>query len=352
MATITDEFGGFAAGISVAALAIASQGDVMRQGALYSMGMELVTGHNGRPAFLPTGAPAYQLGANLLDPTDVLMRSQRVLPSGVISVEAAALKNANAAERALTNTAYRTTLANMVLPIAMTGVLGAMSYSEGGGEALGRFLVEDVFANYYGNKAVENLGSLTNRAQGHYATKLSGDANSLTQKMRSSSYHTLMGSSLAARMVAVTGAYMGAGIGFSAGQSIGEGLGNMLFEDGSNQGFGLAGGIFGARLGAQAGATMMRSIPALAASALVLGGAYMLADAGSDILKSGFKRTRSRGLDFAGDVSAYNTNSAVTMRQRALQSMHKSHLNARSALGQEASITHMNRDYFANYRRH
>ena len=56
------------------------------------------------------------------------------------------------------------------------------------------------------------------------------------------------------------------------------------------------------------------------------------------LLKSGFQNPRTRGLDFAGDLSSYNTNSAVTMRQRALQSMHKSHLNARSALGQEASL--------------
>ena len=114
---------------------------------------------------------------------------------------------------------------------------------------------------------------------------------------------------------------------------------------------GLATGILGARFGAQAGALFGKNIYTAAAGATLIAGANMLTNAVGDILKGGFQNTRSRGLDFAGDLATFNTNSAVTMRQRALQSMHKSHLNARSALGQEASYMHMNRDYFANYRR-
>lgn len=352
MATTTEEFGS-AGGVGLAVLLGASQIGIMAHGAKYSMGMELITGASNTPAFMSATTPSYQLGQLVLNPRGSgLGGATKVLPSDIRSVSESVLKSqTNAASRALTNTAYRTGIASMILPVGMTAILGASEYMEGGGSQLAGFLVQDVFANYYGNMVAENTGVLTSRASSIYSAELSSQVNGLKGNTIAQNYHTFLGSALARRLINIGGAYMGAEIGFEAGKALGSGLGQMLFDDADTGAFGMIGGIFGARGGAFLGANMARSPYSLAASALVIGGANMLIEAGSDILKTGFKKTRNRGLDFAGDLSAYNTNSAVTMRQRALQSMHKSHLNARSALGQEASIVHMNRDYFANHRR-
>ena len=70
-------------------------------------------------------------------------------------------------------------------------------------------------------------------------------------------------------------------------------------------------------------------------------------------IEGGFaKAQKARGLNFAGDTAAHFTQNAVTMRERALQAMNKSHMNARSAFGQEANIVHMNRDMFSQYKRY
>lgn len=353
MATTTEEFGS-AGGVGLAVLLGGSQIGIMAHGAKYSMGMELITGASNTPAFMSATTPGYQMGELVLNPRGSgLGGATKILPSDIRSVSESVLKSeTSAASRALTNTAYKTTIASMILPTAFTAVLGASEYMEGGGSQLAGFLVQDVFANYYGNMVAENTGVLTSRARGIYSAELSSQVgSSLPSNAIAQNYHTFLGSSVARRFINIGGAYMGAEIGFEAGKALGSGLGQMLFDDADTGAFGMIGGIFGARGGAFLGANMARSPYSLAASALVIGGANMLIEAGSDILKTGFKKARNRGLDFAGDLSAYNTNSAVTMRQRALQSMHKSHLNARSALGQEASIVHMNRDYFANHRR-
>jgi hypothetical protein len=352
MATTTEEFGS-AGGVGLAVLLGASQIGVMAHGAKYSMGMELITGASNTPAFMSATTPGYQMGELVLNPTGSgLGGATKTLPSDIRSVSESVLKSeTNAANRALTNTAYKTGVASMILPVGMTAILGAGAYMEGGGGELAGFLIQDVFANYYGNMVAENTGALTSRARGIYSSELSSQVGNLQGNPITQNYHTFLGSAIARRLVNITGGYMGAEIGFEAGKALGSGLGQMLFDDADTGAFGMLGGIFGARGGAFLGANMARSPYSLAASALVIGGANMLIEAGSDILKTGFKKTSARGLDFAGDLSAYNTNSAVTMRQRALQSMHKSHLNARSALGQEASIVHMNRDYFANHRR-
>jgi len=49
----------------------------------------------------------------------------------------------------------------------------------------------------------------------------------------------------------------------------------------------------------------------------------------------------SRGSEFTGDMSAFNTRAAVTMRQRSLMEIQRSHMNARTALGNEASYMHL-----------
>jgi len=49
----------------------------------------------------------------------------------------------------------------------------------------------------------------------------------------------------------------------------------------------------------------------------------------------------SRRAKFAGNMDAFMTEGAWTMRQRALQEINRSHTNARTILGQEASYMHV-----------
>tara|TARA_R110002020_G_scaffold268819_4_gene484157 strand:- start:37355 stop:38239 length:885 start_codon:yes stop_codon:yes gene_type:complete len=50
---------------------------------------------------------------------------------------------------------------------------------------------------------------------------------------------------------------------------------------------------------------------------------------------------RVRKTEFSGDMTAFQSQGAVTMRQRSMQSIQRSYLNARSALGSEARYQHL-----------
>lgn len=257
----------------------------------------------------------------------------------------------------------------MGLPILFTGATALARYSEEGGRGLTEFLIEDTLANYYGTQeTMRSVGYTLNPyrlgggATGFISSEL-GDqilkkaaADNLLTPGRTQPTATInaplrsLGTNyMIGRLMPLMTSYAGAGVGMQAGKMIGTGLGNLLGIEG--YGPGLAGGIFGAAAGAKAGAFLGGGLHRLAFGALMFGGAMMATDAVSGVLKSGFKNPKTRGLDIAGDTAAFFNSQASTMRQRAVQAMHKSHLNARSALGNEASIMHTNRDYFSNYRR-
>lgn len=150
----------------------------------------------------------------------------------------------------------------------------------------------------------------------------------------------------------IMGAAVFGNLGFGMGKAIGNGISNMMGQ-GDSMALGTLGGIAGAMAMAPVGASMLRSFKgALGLGALIGGGAILSKTAGG-FISEGLKRIsqNKRGLDFATDAQPYFSRSAVTMRQRALQAMSNSVTNARSALGNEASIMHMNRDYFATYGR-
>ena len=133
--------------------------------------------------------------------------------------------------------------------------------------------------------------------------------------------------------------YAGASIGAAIGQSIGGTPGAFI------------GGYFGA-----APMAAVLSNPMLAAgsaAALTVGavgyGSYHVLKAGA---KAGYAHGRARhGIDTSGSMAAFMTQGAQTMRARAVSAIHKSHLNARSALGQEANFMHFpSRSYHSRYR--
>jgi hypothetical protein len=70
------------------------------------------------------------------------------------------------------------------------------------------------------------------------------------------------------------------------------------------------------------------------------------------MLKAGYRfKQRQKMVQTDGDMSAFMTQGAFTMRERAVEAINRSHLNARSALGQEANYMHSNRSYSSPYRK-
>jgi hypothetical protein len=92
--------------------------------------------------------------------------------------------------------------------------------------------------------------------------------------------------------------------------------------------------------------------PYLLAGAVVAGGAYLAGKAGYSVLKAGYDyRQQGKSIQTSGDLMAFNTGAALTMRARAVQAMQNSHMNSRSALGQEAMFIHQpQRNYHSPYR--
>lgn len=140
------------------------------------------------------------------------------------------------------------------------------------------------------------------------------------------------------------GRYVGAGIGAAIGQEI----------------LGTPGAFIGGYIGAAplaASAKILSSRGGIAGAAAVAGaaGAYWGGYGAYHVIKAagqasyGYSQSL-RGINTDGDMSAFMTRGAMTMRERAVQAMHKSHLNSRSALGQEANFLHSNRNYHSRYR--
>lgn len=248
---------------------------------------------------------------------------------------------------------------NIALPIAMTAYGAVSAYSEGGFEGLRDFAVQDVFANYYGMQAATTTFSVTDVNKASKALDIiKGGVGEITKVGQEVSVsRAFAGSPMLGRIVPILGGYIGAAMGMGLGSTIGEqaaGLYNMQTGANVNEDLaGFVGGIFGAAGGAAVGAAMLSSFKSAVVSTVGLAATKIFASTQINALQAGFQNINNRrqGLNFASDVSAHFTNNAVTMRQRAVQAMHKSHMNARSAFGQEASLVHMNRDYFSHYKR-
>jgi hypothetical protein len=80
------------------------------------------------------------------------------------------------------------------------------------------------------------------------------------------------------------------------------------------------------------------SVPALALAIAPIVAGVAVAGQVSQNLQA---NSRALPLNLAGDMSAFQTGKANTMRQRSLQAIQRSHLNARSVLGNEAQYQHI-----------
>ena len=137
--------------------------------------------------------------------------------------------------------------------------------------------------------------------------------------------------------------FLGAGIGAQVGQAIGDSIGIP--------GASIAGTFAGAYVGA-APVRFMASHPIIAAGAVVAGGLAATGYGAYEVMKMGYAHQQARkGIQTSGDLAAFMTVGANTMRERAVQAIQKSHMNARSALGQEANFMHYpGKNYFSKYR--
>ena len=153
------------------------------------------------------------------------------------------------------------------------------------------------------------------------------------------------------------------GVGGFVGGAAGGALGGMIGGRAGNLVGNLGGTVAGA-YASTAAATALASNPAgwivaggvgamAAGAAAVVGSAAAVGYGTYSTLKAGYRhRQMQKSIHTSGSLAAFHTQGAQTMRQRAVQAIHKSHINARSALGQEANLMHMpSRNYHSKYRR-
>jgi hypothetical protein len=237
----------------------------------------------------------------------------------------------------------------MGLSLGLTAYFGYDSVTQGGDNALRDFIFSEFAANSAGLKRAQNI---INAKDGVLATHNSflGLAGNVKNGYTNSMF---MGQQMIGRMTPIIGGYAGAQLGIGLGEQLGKLVGNKYLgfrEDSSVAGF--VGAAIGAGIGANVGALAGSGFLTMAGVGIAIAGANEIANTTTNILKTGFKeRRKRRGLDFANNSETMFTQYASTMRQRAFDAMSKSHLNARSALGNEAKLMYLDRDYYNSYRR-
>ena len=240
---------------------------------------------------------------------------------------------------------------NVAIPLAMTTLGGIHAYATEGMTGLGNYLIQDLFANKYGMEASLEVLKIddVNKATPYLKPSERGAVvkDGSVQRAKGG----LFNAPLAFRIQSIMGGYIGAAAGMEAGRSLGEITASYFNMNETKQSIlGFAGSVFGAAGGAKVGAYMGGSFARLGLMGLGIGAVSVMKSYMQDSLGGG-ANLKHRGLNYAGDIAAFQTQMASTMRQRSLQAMHKSAVNARSAFGQEASMVHMNRDMFGQYRR-
>ena len=134
------------------------------------------------------------------------------------------------------------------------------------------------------------------------------------------------------------GRMMGYGLAGGIGASIGQAMGEATGLPGASTLGAFAGGFIGAGIPYAiprhplAAATVLGAMAATAGVGVAAYGTF-------EILKAGRNRRRmQKRIDTSGDMAAFHTQGAYTMRARSVQAIAKSHTNARSALGREGAL--------------
>lgn len=108
---------------------------------------------------------------------------------------------------------------------------------------------------------------------------------------------------------------------------------------------GSVGAVVGSSLGVKYAGTITAGLAIAGASRMVGYGAY-------GVLRSGYNyRQARRQINTDGDMAAFMTGAANSMRERSVAAIQKSYMNTRSALGQESQYLSMpSRSYSSPYR--
>lgn len=320
-----------------------------QQGALYSFGAEPIVADKGF-GYVSTSKGNRNLLQGVISGADNIYtpgqaRGGLFSPMGVgsrLNVDSG-VKSIFSNAGAKTSGVMTQNFLSTALPAGFTLYFAADAYANDGMTGLGKYLVADFLGNYYGTKVATNTFNVTkggtNIKGNHFA-----EGRSL-QRIAPIGFSGMLG-----RMLPTLGGIMGATIGMEVGAMIGSGVTSLMNTGGPNDSSGtVLGGLLGTIGGAMFGSAALSGIPAALIAGVGIAATSAVVNRNLDALKSGFDT--KRGLNFAGQTAEYFTQNAVTMRERAVQSMHKSNMNARSAFGQEATLMHMNRDMFSQYKR-
>lgn len=235
-----------------------------------------------------------------------------------------------------------------IIPAGFTLYFAADAYSNDGAVGLGKYMVADTLGNYYGTQAALNTFEVIDKSKAN--SFLKNPVEKVAKGDFLQRIAPIAGSGMVGRMLPVLGGVLGATMGMEVGATLGSAATSLMNTGGPSDTSGqLLGGLLGTVAGAKMGSAMMSGIPTAIIGGLAIAATTSIVSKNMDALKSGFNT--QRGLNFAGETAQYFTRNAVTMRERAVQSMHRSNMNARSAFGQEASLMHMNRDMFSQYKR-
>ncbi len=115
----------------------------------------------------------------------------------------------------------------------------------------------------------------------------------------------------------------------------------------------LGGGLLGTAGALVGGSLGVRHAGKLSLAAFGAAGAGAVGYGTYSVMKAGYNHTQmQKAIHTSGNMAAFNTQGAFTMRARAVSAMQNSGLNMRSALGQEANYMHNpSRNYHSSYRR-
>lgn len=161
----------------------------------------------------------------------------------------------------------------------------------------------------------------------------------------------------AANVTTVKGAIRGPGMlksfGLYGAGAAGSMIGGAIGGATGIPGLEMAGTLVGAGAGVKYAGAMGRAGGVGLLAAAGVGAAAAVGYGGYQMLKMGYDhKQRQKMIQTSGSMVSFNTQGAHTMRARAVQAIHKNHLNTRSALGQEASYLHYpSRSYNSRYRR-
>ncbi len=247
-------------------------------------------------------------------------------------------------------------LSQAAMPVGMMGLnalsYGTIAYTQGAGSAM-QYAMADVSTNaalyrYHFKPAAHQAATHGIVAPGIFSGAFNSSAKNVAWSTRGLNTLRFAGGSIGGGLSGlIGGSTLGAaGKWWGAQSPIMPGFNSAVLGIAGQAG----GTVLGAMAGTAIGTAVSNPIGLAAAGAVGLGVAATAATAATatgigygtySVLKAGYgHRQRQKQIHTSGSLAAFHTQSAQTMRSRAVQAISKSHHNGRSALGMEANYLH------------